>query len=334
VTDRMMSSGHIAHNKFVVYENASGTPCAVLTGSTNWTSTGLCAQANNAIVVEDRDIAATYKDYWDRLKAQCPPSGHATQDAGYRTENRKGQEFEIDGAAASLWFSPNTPQQRKPSLEPPARPPTPVDMAVVEELIEGAKTGILFLLFQPGSPSVLDAIERAQESNASLYVRGAATDPRAIGDYVTKLHRSGRRVVEVAAATAVEDQFAYWQKELLKTDGAHAIIHDKVLVIDPLSDHCVVVTGSHNLGYTASYANDENFLIVRGHRRLAEAYAVHVLDVYDHYRWRYNLERYGAAAFNGLTKDPDEWQGWYFADGRPEQEVTFWVGGDDAGQTA
>ena len=33
-------------------------------------------------------------------------------------------------------------------------------------------------------------------------------------------------------------------------------------------------------------ASDREHLIVRGHRALAEAYAVHILDVYDHYRFR------------------------------------------------
>jgi phosphatidylserine/phosphatidylglycerophosphate/cardiolipin synthase-like enzyme len=50
-----------------------------------------------------------------------------------------------------------------------------------------------------------------------------------------------------------------------------AIIHDKIVVIDPSSDDCVVVTGSHNLGFKASYANDENLLVIRGNRALAVA---------------------------------------------------------------
>ena len=50
--------------------------------------------------------------------------------------------------------------------------------------------------------------------------------------------------------------------------------------------NCTVIFGSHNLGYKASYANDENLVIVRGNRALAEAYAVHVIDVWEHYRFR------------------------------------------------
>src|SRR5205085_2042513 len=120
---------------------------------------------------------------------------------------------------------------------------------------------------------------------------------QAVDEFNTLLvHRPGEEV-EVVAATAINDQFAFWQQELLKSSpSAHAIIHDKIIVIDPMSDDCVVVTGSHNLGYRASYNNDENLLIVRGHRDLAQAYATHVMDIYDHYRFRYLLQTSGNKA--------------------------------------
>lgn len=56
--------------------------------------------------------------------------------------------------------------------------------------------------------------------------------------------------------------------------------------IDPFSENCVVVTGSHNLGQRASFNNDENLVIIKGQRALAAAYATHVLDVYAHFSWR------------------------------------------------
>jgi len=60
----MLPNNQIGHNKFVVYVDASGKPAAVLFGSTNWTSTGLCAQTNNTIVCDDAQIARRYHDYW------------------------------------------------------------------------------------------------------------------------------------------------------------------------------------------------------------------------------------------------------------------------------
>lgn len=327
VTDRMLPNGHIGHDKFLVYSNAAGTPTSVLTGSTNWTYTGLCAQSNNAVIIDDAELAKTYLDFYGRLKAECPAAGPATQSAELRSTNDHRHQFKIDDADVTLWFSPNTVQHSKPSKNAAA----PDDMAEVFDLIAHAQQGILFLLFQPGNPSVLDAIAAAQNANDQLFIRGAATDPKAIGDFETLLkHRPGEQAVKVAAASAVgdapggdDDQFAFWQKELLKSSpGAHAIIHDKIIVLDPLSPNCVVITGSHNLGYRASYNNDENLLIVKGHRALAEAYAVHVMDVYDHYRWRWLLAEHGVKAFTGLKTTPDGWQGSYF--NTAKRDVEFW----------
>ncbi len=133
-----------------------------------------------------------------------------------------------------------------------------------------------------------------------------------------------------AAAISDFDLVGDWEQEMLKY--GQAIIHDKIVVIDPLSDKdCVVITGSHNLGYKASYANDENMLIIRGNKALATAYAVHILDVYDHYKFRAILEQ---RAFEGGAKQQigkgilqtdDSWQNGYF-DGSKAGEREYFLG--------
>src|SRR5262249_10081318 len=50
------------------------------------------------------------------------------------------------------------------------------------------------------------------------------------------------------------------------------------------------------------YANDENMLVIRGNRAVAEAYAAHVLDVYEHYRWRWRLQQPLRDAFAKLKQ--------------------------------
>src|SRR5262249_23716442 len=67
--DRMFNNEHIGHNKFGVLVDAQGKPKAVVTGSTNWTPTGLCAQSNNAMLIENERIAAEFVDYWKGLVA-------------------------------------------------------------------------------------------------------------------------------------------------------------------------------------------------------------------------------------------------------------------------
>jgi hypothetical protein len=114
--------------------------------------------------------------------------------------------------------------------------------------------------------------------------------------------------------------------------AGHAVIHDKIVVIDPFSDNCVVAMGSHNDGYKASYNNDENLAIIKGHRAVAEAYAAHCLDVYDHYAWRYYLQTQGNKAWHFLAAD-DSWQNTYFSANNQVKsaELNFWLGSSPKG---
>ena len=96
--DRMFNNAHIGHNKFAVLVGADGTPKAVMTGSTNWTPTGLCGQSNNAVIIESPDVAKAYSDYWDRLfddtklfktpePLTAPPATHRDLRSGPRTRS-------------------------------------------------------------------------------------------------------------------------------------------------------------------------------------------------------------------------------------------------------
>jgi phosphatidylserine/phosphatidylglycerophosphate/cardiolipin synthase-like enzyme len=317
ITDRFVAKGHIGHNKFIVYVDSDGNPDTVLTGSTNWTVTGLCAQSNNAILIKSEELASHYLDYWKRLK-----DDEAEQGAEFRKENNSVCSVKVDGAEISLWFSPNTKQKNKT-----AKSGCPKDMQEVFDVMEGAKKSILFLAFQPGTPSIIQKIEEIQLENEDLFIRGAATDLKAVDDTNIHLFHRGVRSPVIVGAKALQDDFSYWMTELLKSSPrAHAIIHDKVVVVDAFTDNCAVITGSHNLGYRASYNNDENLLIIKGDKELATSYATHILNVYGHYRFRYYTSKLKSKSkrYSGLKSD-DSWQEPYFNEKRGESiDTRFW----------
>jgi phosphatidylserine/phosphatidylglycerophosphate/cardiolipin synthase-like enzyme len=349
VVDRFMPSGHIGHNKFQVLDKDG--PQAVLFGSTNWTSNALCAQTNNSIIARSPLVAAAYKEYWDSLKADTEPQGEggkAQQSSSFRDENAKARPtitLEDGSGTVDLWFSPNTAKARGKAHG--KNESLPLDLKEVFDIIAKAQQAILFLAFQPGSPSIIDAVAEALKSKPSLFVRGAVTASQAAGAFYTAIHGGGTngkppkrqkgdpplpedyRVIR-AEGVSKEDAFAQWEAEL--NQAGHAIIHDKIVVVDPFADNCVVITGSHNLGYTASYNNDENMAIIRNHRAIAEAYAAHCLDVYDHYAWRYWLNQDKDKAWHFLSTD-DTWQDEYFAaDNQVKSaELGFWLGATPAG---
>jgi phosphatidylserine/phosphatidylglycerophosphate/cardiolipin synthase-like enzyme len=153
-------------------------------------------------------------------------------------------------------------------------------------------------------------------------VYGSVSDPQAMPNYVpppkgspkgTKaaqpgVYDSGNTHIVRAAALGEDDVVGDFEKELLKV--GNAIIHDKIVVVDPLSDAGFVVLGSHNLGFKASYENDENLLIIEKNRKLLEAYATHLMDLYDHYRFRAVQEQRQLE-----EKESSRWDGFLSVDG-------------------
>jgi phosphatidylserine/phosphatidylglycerophosphate/cardiolipin synthase-like enzyme len=314
--DRLFNgSGHIGHNKFVVWSNGAGQPQAVLTGSTNWTWSGVCGQSNNLVVIDEPAVAQAFKDYWQRLHDDPQPVPAATSDSNPNANQSDALKLADrtpvitalnGGGSAELWFSPNMPGKKQPpaaKAKPSAPPP---DMARLFSLMRRANEMIMFAVFLPakaGRNSIISEAINLGLKDSSLQVIGAISDPMAWGHKGDTDATGGKRItsdspfiireggINVVRATALTDKEVgsglgdFVTTEILTT--GKAIIHDKILVIDPLDPvNCVVAFGSHNLGYKASYSNDENLVIVKGHADLALAYAVHVLDVYDHYRFR------------------------------------------------
>ena len=97
-------------------------------GSANWTATGLCTQTNNALVIDDKNLAKRYFQYWNRLK---PDTDSAKKDskllqaAALRKWDTTGQPFKnIDNITSfNNWFSPNTPKPGSSSNKNEQCPP-------------------------------------------------------------------------------------------------------------------------------------------------------------------------------------------------------------------
>jgi phosphatidylserine/phosphatidylglycerophosphate/cardiolipin synthase-like enzyme len=335
-------SSHIVHNKFLIYVDASGSPQAVLTGSCNWTDTGLCAQTNNSIVIEDSLVAARYMAFWKKLQADetAHEAGSPFQATPLRMFDGTGEDLNLDkgtndASTLTSYFSPNTPKQRSKGKGAQA---IPVDMKDLSARVMAAKHAVLFLAFIPGTPSITEFAAAAQKANKDLFVRGCVTSPDAAGNFYYDLKGTSppKKQKGVKSPAAPQDARVIsakaldktvpegWQQELLK--AGFAITHDKIVVIDPFADDCVVVTGSHNLGYQASYNNDENLVMIEGNKRLAMAYATHVLDVYDHFSWRWTVNQ-GTSVDAHLKTKPDEWLNWYFdAQGNIKTaQLKFWM---------
>lgn len=272
--NRFISPGALGHNKFLVFADATGKAKSAWTGSTNWTPTGLCTQLNNGLLIRDADVAAAYLEQWQRLRkagSEFPKS--LVESNSQAKEPRSG---------ATLWFTKTAKQ---------------VDLAALREIVDGAETGLIFLMFMPGGKGVLADVLRRQEEEPDLFIRGVASelpdphdestvDATLVGAAGAEEHR-----LDVIEPEGRPNPIAWWAAEATHRDFigrvGYAIVHSKVLVADPFSPtKCTVVTGSHNFSLAASKENDENFLVVRGDQALAEAYTVNVFSAWRHYRAR------------------------------------------------
>ena len=89
--------------------------------------------------------------------------------------------------------------------------------------------------------------------------------------------------------------------------------HSKFMLVDPLSDHPIVVTGSAHFCEASVKENDESMLLVRGQRRTADIYLTEFNRNFNHYYFRSITE---ATSFRppSPTEDSrflvesDEWQ--------------------------
>jgi phosphatidylserine/phosphatidylglycerophosphate/cardiolipin synthase-like enzyme len=359
------NSAHIGHNKFAVLLDKTGKPTTVWSGSTNWTPTGLCAQSNNTVIVESDEVAQAYFDYWTRLHADelpepDPLSAPLTSNQGpeLRAANATSVPAKLDNGKTTvdLWYSPNTPKTGTPKTRT-----VPPDLEFVFSLMKQAKDAIFFLVFNPGRTdpegedinTVVSAGLDFGRLDPKLTVFGAISDPTALPGFVARpkdepkdknapkipnaaiFSPDGVPNVLMIRAAAINDLIGDFQRELLS--AGHAIIHDKIVVIDPMSEtDCVVITGSHNLGFKASYANDENMLILRGNKALGLAYTVHVLDIYDHYKFRAVLEQQARDAMlkgqsrpkrptgKGFLQTTDKWQDPYIS-GEKGRELAYFM---------
>ncbi|WP_322092039.1 phospholipase D-like domain-containing protein [Paraburkholderia bannensis] len=332
-------SGVYAHNKFAVFVTGgaiekNGKAQKVWTGSTNWTPHGLYTQVNNGLLVDDATIAAAYLAEWQRLR-----------EADFRTpppaSDGQVNTFKHGTQTTSVFFSPHLPKSIG------ANSP---DLAYARSLIQNAKSGILTLMLDPGwQGSLLQDIREQAEADTSLYIRGVVnTDP------TIHAHEGDATAVGFLHGTeAVPSNYDIVLPATQHDTGAPildylgrvgiVVVHSKIIVIDPLGDHPVVMTGSHNAGVKAATINDDNLIIIENDRDLAIAYAVNAIAVFNHFWWRHNMappaKRKSAKAgdttiggpshltspheWTGLRPD-DSWQNKFYANDSSAGEARFW----------
>ena len=284
---RTVSAG-IRHNKFIVLTK-NKRPVAVWTGSTNISVGGIFGHSNIGHVVWSESIASAYLEYWQRLADNLTP-----------TKLRP-----LNQAASPL-----------PADKPPKNSVLPVFSArdaddstttlqwYADRMAE-AKRFVCFTVAFNIDKAFQKVI--AQQNDVLRYI--VKDDDLGQSEIIGK----DRDVLFAAGGFLGQGWLANFRKERGNPLNSNDYIHTKFMLIDPLSDDPLVITGSANFSNPSQRTNDENMLVIRGDTRVADIYFGEFMRVFEHHYARYlvkKLRNLGTSDPNAgyLKETPAEWQ--------------------------
>lgn len=267
---RRMKSA-ISHNKFMV-RFRGGVAETVWTGGTNFSEGGIFGQSNVGEVVEDAAIAATYAEYWELLSGD-PENA----DLKPRVETLSPTPAAKPPPGVSVLFSPRS------SLD------------VLDWYAARAADAeqALFMTFAFGMNDLFKAVYRNGRAPLRFAVMEKASGPKrtvaARQEEEEKIRRL--RFMEenlfAIGSHLTSTRFDGWLREKLTGLNSHVnYIHNKFMLIDPLSDDPLVIGGSANFSAASTTENDENMLIIRGSTRVADIYLGEFMRLYAHHAFR------------------------------------------------
>jgi phosphatidylserine/phosphatidylglycerophosphate/cardiolipin synthase-like enzyme len=275
----------IAHNKFMVHLPGGSTPSQVWTGSTNLTIGGIAGQTNVGHWVRDEATAGAFCAYW-RLLATDPGgrSDDTRSDVLAKNDAFRTAVEELSPVPADLH---DLPVGVTPVFSP--RHTTAVLESYARLLDSATHEGCITFAFGVGSAfKELLADNTSQDAIVFMLLeKRDVPDP----DHPTAFVRiNASNNVYEAWGSYLENPVYQWAKEtnagLLGLNSHVSYVHSKFMLIDPLGDDPVVVTGSANFSDASTTDNDENMIVVRGDRRTADIYVTEFNRIFNHYYFR------------------------------------------------
>ena len=123
------------------------------------------------------------------------------------------------------------------------------------------------------------------------------------------------------------NSFDRWLAETLTGLNEHVqYIHTKFMLLDPLGDDPVVVTGSANFSEASTVDNDENMLVIRGNQRVADVYLGEYMRLWNHYafrEWLASPNGQAAEGFQHLDTQNKWWKQYFGGSARSRQRQYF-----------
>lgn len=274
------------HNKFMVLCAAGGEALKVWTGSTNISEKAIFGHCNTGHIVINKPIARKYLAYWQLLR----------QNPGRAFLRAEVEAIQADIETATLkkgtkvFFSP----RRSPNM-----------LQQFAHLIDGAREMVCCIY-----PFNIDRRFQEVFKKDKPYIRYILLDSHK----GFNTFKTDDKDVEVTAGAYIKSPVDQWLKETSAGSLIHHgidYVHNKIILVDPLGAEPVVVTGSANYSKNSTTLNDENTLVIKGDKRVADIYFTEFVRLFDHFSFREWINK-NKNAFKPFLDESGQWVGKYF----------------------
>jgi phosphatidylserine/phosphatidylglycerophosphate/cardiolipin synthase-like enzyme len=289
----------LMHNKFIVLSKA-GKPISVWTGSTNLSRNAFHGQLNVGHAIHDRVVAKAFLGYWTALTADP-----TTEDLKSWADTNNALPPDDDADSLTPVFSPHRGR------------------GVFDWWIDlaGAPGKPLFMTFPFG---IVKDFRPVFDKNDGVlrfgmldkYVNGGTVASRAAAIADIQRIRRHANIGMALGARILVDWIDGWRRESSAIGVNVNWVHTKFMLIDPLGTKPVTLTGSANWSEASVNVNDENMVVIRGDKRVADIYFGEFMRIFAHHRFRESvarhIEEFGSAAFNTWKPQDlfEDWRKW------------------------
>lgn len=294
--ERTSNPSVIAHNKFIVLLE-DDRPISVWTGSTNFSEGGIFGHSNVGHEVRNAEVAKAFLAYWEILKGDPDSKALRPQVVELTPTPAPGSSPHLGTAE---FFSPRSGLQLLDWYVAQAASASALVCATFAFGINKAFVPMFQTLFAGLRYAMLDSAGATPEAKQTVSALRKRPDNRfAIGNYLAT------------------NRFDKWVHERPSGLNQHArYIHTKYLLVDPFGEDPIIMTGSANFSDASTRDNDENMLVIRGEKAIADIYASEFFRLWNHYAFREWVasQRDTSTARPQFLKTDDSWRNIYYGE--------------------
>ncbi len=267
--------GRYAHDKIFIVKKA-GKAIKVLTGSTNFSVTGLYVNSNHVLMYDDAGVADQFAKMFDFVwlnGAVAKP---------FRESSLSQQSFTFKGAGlpkTTIRFSPHQNADASDALK------------VITDRVDGERNNaeglgnVLFAVMELGKSAADNPVYEmlnVLHKDESLFSFGISDNPEGIQLYKIGA-KKGVLVTGKPAKTKLPPPF-----NQVRGVGLGHQIHHKFVVCDINGANPTVFCGSSNLALGGEKANGDNLLMIEN-GDVTMVFAIEALSLIDHFNFLNNV---------------------------------------------